>query len=388
MKSFKTTMMISVSSGALALGLIGCGHVGGFGELTAEDASAVSGATAYSVYDLNKHPLNKTVCDPFSGNTPPTPEQGIKASLFYSGIGVPRYYSAQNYIDQATPSVQSLFFTDMNVPTRMFSEGFSTQTSSVVQDDLGNKLIEFFGLKFETVLKLPDSLPEGDYELGILSDDGAVARVKMGEVWIDVINNDGDHPTRMGCSTQSIHFTRETRLPLELVYYQGPRYHIANVLMWRQASVAGQDPLCGHLGNSYFFDPNQNSKPLQPYKDLLARGWQPIGEDSFQIPSEESYNPCVTGTVPVISEFRLAELFSFDAYLSWKTDIPATSQVLISKVSTGEQILTATNNALVISHQIHIGNLEPGETYKVQAVSISADLGKSVSEEIIFTTIP
>lgn len=382
MGTLRTTLLMATLAG-LGAGLSACTPKDGFKDISAE----VMGSDGkMSKYDINKHLMNKVICDPWGEENPPSVENGIKAALFYRGAGVPRFYSAQDYVDHATPSTQSLFFSDLNVPTRMFSEGFATQTSQVVKDDAGEKLIEYFGMKFTTTLKIRPDQAEGDYELASLADDGVVVNVKINGQWRPLINNDGDHPTRMGCALTTLNFTHDTELPIEVTYYQGPRYHIANVMMWRKSAEAGRDAYCGHTGNEHFFDPNHGSVQLQPYKDLLARGWEPISASNYFIPSDEAYNPCVEGTKPVISSFQLREVFSQGVSVGWRTDIPATAQVLVTNVATGENIVTQTDNVLRQSHEVYISGLQSETTYTVQALAVSADLGKSVSEKVTFTT--
>lgn len=383
---YKTAAVVAVY-GLAGLLLVSCNPKNTLETISVEMDDASPLALGKSSFDINQNPLNKVVCDPWGGEEPPALDKGIVASLFYSGVGVPRYYSANDYVNHATPSQKLLFFTDMNVPTRMFSEGFATQTSSVVKDDMGEKLIEFFGLKFNTVLKLRGDQEEGSYELAVLADDGVIVKAKIGGVWTEIISNDGDHPTRMGCASATLQMSHDSAIPLEISYYQGPRYHIANVLMWRKSATAGGDAYCGHTGNELFFNPNQGSVQLQHYKDLLARGWAPISADNFYLPGQKTYNPCVEGTNPVISQFRTTEVFSNNVYLAWNTDIPATSQVLITKISTGEQTLTTSDNLLRTAHSIRINGLEEGTAYKAQAISISGDMGKSLSEEIFFNTL-
>lgn len=272
----------------------------------------------------------------------------------------------------------------------MFTEGFASQTNDVLKDDTGAKLIEYFGVKFETIIKLGAADDEGDYEIALLSDDGTtlkqVSGTKDAPVLTTIIDNEGDHPTRMGCSKQIVHMTKDSSLPVQLTYYQGPRYHIANVMMWRKASVAGKDQACGQSGNEYFFDPNNNSVPLKPYNDLVSRGWKVLAKENFFIPKDETYNPCVQGTNPVISNFAVGEVFLSGVSLSWKTDIPATSQVKVVNKVTGEVTLTDSDNALRTDHSVFVTGLQAATAYTAQAVSISEDLGNTMSEQIDFTT--
>ena len=344
-------------------------------------------------YDINAYPLDKVVCDPFEGGGGTSAQQGIKAELYYSSSGQPRYYRAQDYIDHTTKAEQSLFFTEMFVPTRMFDVGFTTQTSGVLKDDVGQTLIEYFGLKMNTSIRLSANDAEGVYEFALLSDDGSVMKINNNGNWSEVINNDGDHPTRMGCSSQRITMTRDTKLDAEFLYYQGPRYHISNVLLWRKltdAQAAGQDSACGATGNEYWFDPNHGSKPTAQFSALLNRGWNVVSQGNFYLPKESTettqYNPCADGTAPVISNLQIAEVVSTDIWVVWNTDIPATSQLMITNVATGDSVMTTSDNVLRTNHNVHYSGLTGNTHYQVRAVNIANDLGRTISEPLDFTT--
>lgn len=383
MKFYSTMALLTLNVVAIA----GCSN-----GVTTEKLSQETFGTPvkYSAVDVNLHPLDKTVCDPFNNIPASSLNQGIRASLYYALSGTPRMYSSADYTTLAKKSDQQLFFADLNVPTRVFTSGFSTQTNDVLKDDNGAKLIEYFGVKFETILKLAGEDEEGDYELALLSDDGTtlktISGTKESPVLTTLIDNDGDHSTRMGCAKSTIHMTRDTTLPIQLTYYQGPRYHIANILMWRKASVAGKDSACGSAGNELFFNPEKGSEPQKAYKDLIARGWKAVSKNNYYIPKDASYNPCVQGTNPVISNLVVYEKTSDRVFLRWNTDIPATSQVKVVNKATGQVILTDSDNGLRLQHEVVVVGLLPETTYTAQAVSVSGDLGKVLSQEIEFTT--
>ncbi len=387
---FSTThgFLVSVSA---SLVLSSCGfNVGNGLEASSVNQTTYGQAIKYSKVDVNANPLHKTVCDPFEGNAPTNLEHGIRASLHPLASNMPRLYSSVDYVNLASKSEQKLFFADLNVPTRLFQTGFSTKTNDVLKDDTGAKLIEYFGVKFETVIRLTPEDEEGDYELALLSDDGTTLKVVGGTaknpVLETLIDNDGDHPTRMGCSNKLVSMNSGNTLPIQLTYYQGPRFHISNVLMWRKASAAGKDSQCGKSGNSLYFNPDKSSEPQQAYKDLLARGWKVVGKENFFMPKTESYNPCVEGTAPVISDFRVHEVLLTGAFLTWKTDIPSTSQVKLINTATGEVILTDSDNALRTTHEVQVSGLQPGSSYSAQAVSVSDNLGHAMSDIIMVFT--
>lgn len=371
-----------VAMGLLAmLYVVGCEDTGG-NEATIKER--------FHIYDINSYPLDSLVCDPFGGNGMTSPKNGIKSNLFYRSSTQPRYYSAADYIALATPLEQTLFFTDINVPTRSFNMGFSTQTDGVLKDDQGNVLIEYMGLKMRTDIGLTTEDEEGFYEFAILSDDGAVMKIKDGNQWTEIVNNDGDHPTKLGCSTTTIRMTQDTKLETEYLYYQGPRYHISNILMWRKLdpnnATAGQDSACGQMGNDLWFNGDGDSAPRTAYTELLARGWKVLKPQNYYLPDQD-YNPCTSGTAPTIDNLRLAELSGTNAFIAWGTDIPSTSQVLIVEVETGNTMLTTTDNILRTNHSVQLSGLKSNTTYRIQAVSVSEDLGKTVSTAIEFTTL-
>lgn len=361
-------------------------------EVPAAVTSTPVGAQEYLSVNINKYAANKIICDPFNGGTTTQKnyQKGIIAELFYRTAAMPRWYKTTDYLQLGKKSEQNIFLSDINVPTRMFTEGFSTTQGQVLKDDQQNKLIEYFGVKMTTNLILSEDDEAGYYELALLSDDGATLTLKsnsLDETSEVLINNDGDHPTKMGCSTQTVRMVKNVMVPVELAYYQGPRYHISNILMWRKSSVAGQDTSCNQLGNNLFFDPNNNSTPQTAFGALLARGWKVLTPNNYMVSQTMAdYNPCVPGTNPVISDFNLGEVILSNVSFTWKTDIISTSQILLTNTTTGAVTISESDNTLSLNHEVNLTNLQPRTIYKAQALSVSSDLGRTLGPEVIFST--
>jgi hypothetical protein len=364
-------------------------------------ADELSSTPEKSPYNINAYPLNKLVCDPFDPSPTPSPKHGIKSSLWFRGAGQPAYSSVSDYLTKYTASEQNLFFNSINVPTRLFSSGFPLETGGLVKNDLGQELIEYFALKFESQITLSENDSEGLYELALLSDDGSILKIKepnsdgvLPETWETHINNDGNSPTRMKCSSRIIDMKQGKKIPIELSYYQGPKYHIASMLIWRKASQAGQDSYCNKSGNNYFFNPDNNSAPLK-WLDLAARGWKVLNSENYLLPEsgnstpvdgDTDYNACYNGTVPKISNFQIIEQLSNEVSFSWKTDIKAVSQMMIINLDTGEKMVTETDNVLRTSHQMMVTDLKNNTHYRFQVIAISEDLGRAISPAIELTT--
>jgi hypothetical protein len=343
-------------------------------------------------YDINRYPSNKLICDPFAVDPVPsvTYENGIKAELFYRDVGQDRYYKTTDYFDKTTKSDKTVFLTDVNVPTRIFTDGFTTPTGSTLAKNGGEKLVEYFGLRMKTSIILTADDEPGDYELALLSDDGANLTIKSGDsADADeiLIANDGDHPTKVGCATRTVRFRPNVMLPVELSYYQGPKYHIANVLVWRKATEAGKDPSCNKVGNQLFWDFNNKSEPQPEFINMQSRGWKILKPGNFMVARDSGdYNPCAPAVPPVISNFEVGEVILQSVGFHWTTDLPATSQVLLINTRTGLETLTDSDNTLRVDHTITVDGLDSGTTYKVRAISIGQDLGRAQSPELQFTT--
>lgn len=333
--------------------------------------------------DMNKYPINKLVCDPMGGPIGTNLKNGIAAELSYRGATQPRWYSALEYLTKGTKSDKKLFFSDLFVPTRMFSEGFATQTSGVVTNDLGEKLIEYFGLNFKTELRLTGEQASGSYDIAMLADDGVTVSTLGPDGKTTLINGDGDHSTRMSCGSP-INLSVGSGKTFEINYYQGPRYHIALTMMWRPAQ-AGLDPLCNQQGVSLFFDAENQSKPKQAYNDLLARGWKPIPAENFFLPDQVEVNPCVPGEPLQMNGPQVREVFYDQVDLVWTTNRTATSQVLVKEMSTGAETLTVSDNLVRTSHLVSVTGLISGKTYQFRAISVAEDGGKVISIPLTVT---
>jgi hypothetical protein len=340
--------------------------------------------------DVNLYPVNKLVCSPLAPNQPSTNAQsGLKAKLYYLNSSQPRYEDVKSYINNGHASDQTLFLSDVDVPTRLFNLGFANEAGATVKDDSGNLLIEYFALRMQSILKLATVQNEGFYQIALLADDGAILSLQDNNGNLSTyLNNDGMHPTQMGCATTALDFTRNSRKPMQLDYYQGPRYHIAMVMMMRRvdSATAALDPLCGQVGNELFYDYNNSSMPQPALQQLMSRGWEVLTPDNFLIPSDSQFNPCKEGDIPLISNFVNLENTGTTITMSWTTDLPSTSQLSFQEVAGGDTLLTTADNTLMTAHSVTITGLKHAQSYNVQAVSITASYGKGSSAIVVATT--
>lgn len=378
MKNSRGTKLAVLSVGVLSL--VGCS--GDF-----NSSSTTSGdALGLARFDMNKFAINKLVCNPFqtlANDDVSTLDGGLQASLYYLRPNQPRYTSVGDMIQNGVASGKNLFFTNIDVPTRMFNLGFPLESGGMVKNDEGADLIEYFALRMTGSLGLAPDEAEGQYELAMLADDGVIwTNTSDAALNPVLVNNDGDHSTKFACG-QVVNMSRLDRIPSRIDYYQGPRDHIALVPMWRKVepgTQVGQDPLCNQLGNTLYFDPNNASKQQQAYKDLLSRGWKALRAENWKLPDGTGPNPCYEqGEMPQIFDLALDLGSEGTLSVSWKTNIPSTSQVLYKNTTEGTEGLTVSDNVLRVRHSVIIKGLKVGDFYDVHAISVSDSMGRTMS---------
>ncbi|CAN5434923.1 hypothetical protein BH10BDE1_BH10BDE1_05450 [soil metagenome] len=243
---------------------------------------------------LGNVPTPPTVCDPFDPSNIVSATSGLKGSIHYLESSQPTVTSSTDLIAQGKKVDADLFLNRLFVPTRLFSTGFASDNGTAIGTSTTKVLVEWFALDLASKLQLGPGDSAGDYQLAVLSDDGStMSLMNSVGVFENILENEGAHPTRMQCATQTVRMDTSTKLPMHLTYFQGPREHISLVLMWRKISPglsSSVNPLadaeCGQSGNDYFFNVGTATAPATPktpYQNLLARGWKPLSANNFEL---------------------------------------------------------------------------------------------------------
>ena len=337
-------------------------------------------------------PPERTVCDPFNSGAS-AQDRGLVGHLLYLKDDQPRYREVQEYIDNGHPVQSTIYFDKIHVPTRAFDLGFYTQDGTLVTNHNDEPIYEYFALRLESQLMLAANENPGWYQMAVLSDDGAVLDLKDSNNNIEtLIDNDGFTPTRMGCATRSIYLDKNTKQDMILSYFQGPRYHIAMMMMWRPLpeGVDPNDPVgdveCGQRGNSRYFDSTQvPSEPQMKYYELLARGWKPLTNENFYFP-EQALNPCAAEDPLLLVNFSIDSVTRTDVTVSWSTSIPSTSQIEVKNVVTGAVMSSALDSTLKLNHSVSFTGLSSNTLYSVKAISETSGGQRAESAESAFRT--
>lgn len=246
----------------------------------------------------------RVVCDPFGGDkTSGNSRNGLLGKLFYLATPGDRCARVATCQSKGTSPDLDLYFSQLNVPTRAFDQGFSNQEGSTLTNARGEVLIEWFSLHFDSVIRLKAGDHPGKYQFALAADDGAIMQVGepglathspsssaagSSNVFKTLIDNDGTHATRFKCATQSVRLESGTELPIKVDYYQGPRYHIALVLLWREIPENVNELVHPEVLRDAACDQGVDS----------AHGWKVVDPDNFQLPKKAGVNPCVDVQAP------------------------------------------------------------------------------------------
>ncbi|MGZ3785880.1 MAG: hypothetical protein ACXWR0_15310 [Bdellovibrio sp.] len=341
-----------------------------------------------------------------SCNSSATAQNGLVANLIYKSSNMSHKNSGvMDYYNNGTKSNQTLIFTDVNVPTRQATSGYPYQVDKLLLDDKGAKLSTNFAIELSSLLKLGDR-EEGYYELASLADSGAKVFIKETNVWEELINNDGDHATRFGCARREIYLKKSSEIPLKILYYHGSTKNLANVLIWRRVKHYSRwsdfrfySP-CGVITNGYFFNPIKKTRIGMNYLEKV--GWSIMLANNFKIPSLKSDCPVPPAPAPIsetpappsvpvstpstpdlaIANFVLVSLQGTAATFSWSTNLPASTQLKILNITTGDETLTPIAGSLITDHVASTNSLRQGASYLVQAISVDA-LGRQTLSSFI-----
>ncbi len=364
-----------------------------------------------------------TVCNPW-GDDATASNRGIVGRLTYmppgicadeNGAALPsRPKLASSYLDLGTAVDVTLFFSRLFVPTRFFDRGFETQDGTLITNASGNTLYEWFGVELLTQLKLSPGDEEGDYQLAVLSDDGSVVYLDTPTGPVSLINNDGEHATKMGCADTPIHLSYDTKVPIKIQYYQGPRFHISLVMMWRKwpdgsRTVPGDAnweyrddanrKLCGQSGgapygysnNTYYFTSGNAGQPAatptSKYYEMLANGWKVLENQNYALVDEIQSNPCRPTEEPLmISGVTIVDILQTSATVSWITNLESDSRAIVRNAATGAIVGEVYDDNMTLNHSVIMMGLISNTLYSVEVVSTTAGGQSATSSQFAFKT--
>lgn len=388
----------SILSASLMIAAIfqNCGQAGQVSQIS----TAVENATQIpdDVFVIKALPSTQFICSPFGNSNQGSATSGLSAELAYidPNSNLPNStknsYAVRDYFSGTTPFIKTpttLFLSQINAPTQRFNQGFKLSDNTYLSNGTGEKLIEWFAIHLQSLIKLSPEDAEGEYEFATISDDGS--RVFVGSPLREMINNDGAHNVKMVCSTEAINFDRTTKLPLSYYYNQGPRTDIANVFLWRKKTdntPSGAYKHCGKTDQLRFWA-SLDSSPGEYIQEILVDGWKVIGVNNFELPGSQ-INPCATQNTKLISKAEFSALTNGSTKLDLTFANAANIKANLYKIVGANKILVqALNTSTQVSDQISldIQGLENSQVYSLEVLLEMAGSGTQVLNEVRFETV-
>lgn len=279
---------------------------------TGDDGSTADVTDSDSGDDSGSDPDN-TVCDPFGDDGGASAQNGLVSKLFYQQPGDPKYGLAKNFndiVENGHDTGVNIYMNKLYVPTRAFDLGFVNENGELLTTENGNTLYEYFAIKAQTNLQLGPNDSPGLYQLATLADDGIVVETKPfgaddSVPWTTQIAADKITSSRFSCAQTFVDMQPGVPLQTQIKYWQGPKFHIAAILLWRKVTpnmLASQDPyfddVCGYADNSLWFDWTKTpSLATWAWTDYVLNknnqpNWSVLGAENYLLSAGNS-NPCV-----------------------------------------------------------------------------------------------
>lgn len=218
-------------------------------------------------------------CDPLSKDPKSDLcEKRLKANVYFhpSTSGTPFWNTSGEYIASGILK-GTVYLSQVFIPTRDFTLGFPGISDRNA----------FFGMDITTKLKVSSKMTAGNYQLALLADDGAsLYSIDENNTLSLIVNNEGDHPTRMACSNKP--FALADKVKLRLTYFQSRPNALALVMLYRpwtdqvrQDCEPNEDP---NFFGLFPVPADATSWPGSRFQQLLDKGWKVVPTESFEHP--------------------------------------------------------------------------------------------------------
>ncbi len=275
----KNTLINMATVSFVAMGLQGCQQKDGFYEKVTP-GSEVLGPEFSLIPPVDNNPAPgplceqgssaSVICNPLGGGdtTPPLNPSGRNGLIAFLYEGDPQWNNIDRYSDDGYKHPETIYFSNFNVPTRAFDEGFGFSATEFLKNKNDEKLIEWFAIFAKGNLKLPADESEGFYHIATLSDDG----IRISVDGNMIINNPNTHAPTINCAGQLVSMHHSEEKPFELGYFQGPRFHIALMTFVKKIDDPGSFNGGAHCSGSNV-------------QVLIDDGYEVMAADWFTLPA-------------------------------------------------------------------------------------------------------
>ena len=217
------------------------------------------------------------ICNPLAGDSKNPSKDYDVPSVPKSRLGlIAQLYEGENnwqnveiYFKQGYKHQEYIYFSNFNIPSRDFQQGFGFGEEDFLKNRHGEKLIEWFAIFAKGNIVLPENESDGLYHIATISDDGVSVKID-GKMIIDSPNA---HAPWIDCSDHFVEFKSKEEKSFELKYFQGSRTRIALMTFIKKVD----DP-------SKFKKSKVCSSSYGP-EELIKDGYKVISPSWFTLPA-------------------------------------------------------------------------------------------------------
>ncbi len=119
---------------------------------------------------------------------------------------------------------------------------------------------------------------------------------------------------------------------------------------------------------------------------LIIKSADGAGNEAVYETDQVFMGAAQAGALPVISNVSISDITDTGAVVTWNTDRPATSQVMVTEAGAATPSLTEPRTELTTSHSVTLTNLKPSVTYTITLIAKDAggnqtmyDTGKTLT---------
>ena len=105
---------------------------------------------------------------------------------------------------------------------------------------------------------------------------------------------------------------------------------------------------------------------------LIIKSVDGAGNEAVYETDQVFMSAAQAGALPVISNVSISDITDTGAVVTWNTDRPATSQVMVTEAGSVTPFLTEPKTDLTTSHSVTLTNLKPGVAYTLTLIAKDA----------------
>jgi hypothetical protein len=368
------------------------------------------------IHQVNITSHKNYVCEPFNGvGQTSSGINGLRGNIAFVGPTdsndetFVRSLGAKDYWTNSSPLIHKsstpLYFNQVNVIPMKFDQGFTTGDGKYLEDNSGNKLIEWFSVKYETQLVLSPEDAEGYYKLASVADDGLSVEAYIDGKWEQIVDNDGIHSPRFQCQNNQLHLTHSSKIKLRIHYFQGPRTVISNVLFFKYLGTSIPQMVSGcelNGSNDIYTDPwDGQVTGTSHYTSLINANWKIIPNKNFLL-MDGDVNPCAKNSLTIVDanvdpykiegnkivndkamSFQFLTSLESEAIVKLFDDSGNAPVMVDQSISASQMVATGKHK-----HIINLKNVAAGKNYRMEIIYRNISLNISSRAEFLIKPIP